>query len=136
MLCSSFEVLKKSKKARLGRIVTPHGTITTPVFIPVGTQGTVKTLSPKELEEAGVEIVLSNTYYLFLRPGVEIIEKAGGIHKFMGWNRPIITDSGGYQVFSLADRRKISKEGVEFQSHIDGAKHFFHRKELLRFRLV
>jgi len=135
MLCSSFEVLKKSKRARLGRIVTPHGTITTPVFIPVGTQGTVKTLSPKELEEAGVEIVLSNTYYLFLRPGVEIIEKAGGIHKFMGWNRPIISDSGGYQVFSLADRRKISKEGVEFQSHIDGAKHFFSPEKIIEIQI-
>jgi len=135
MLCSSFEILKRSKKARLGRIVTPHGTITTPVFIPVGTQGTVKTLSPKELEEAGVEIVLGNTYYLFLRPGVEIIEKAGGIHKFMGWRRPIISDSGGYQVFSLADRRKISKEGVEFQSHIDGAKHFFSPEKIIEIQI-
>ena len=133
----SFEVLKKCKHkdARIGRIVTAHGVINTPVFIPVGTQGTVKTLSPKELEEAGVEMVLSNTYYLFLRPGVEIIEKAGGLHKFMGWDRPIISDSGGYQVFSLADRRKISREGVEFHSHIDGAKHFLSPEKIIEIQI-
>jgi len=132
-----FEVLKrcKNKNARAGRIVTAHGIVNTPVFIPVGTQGTVKTLSPKELEEAGVEIVLSNTYYLFLRPGVEIIEKAGGLHKFMGWDRPIITDSGGYQVFSLADLRKITQEGVEFQSHIDGARHFLSPEKIIEIQV-
>ena len=133
----SFEVLKKSKNkdARTGRIVTAHGMVNTPVFIPVGTQATVKTLSPKELEEAGVELVLSNTYYLFLRPGVEIIEKAGGLHKFMGWNKPIISDSGGYQVFSLADLRKISEEGVEFQSHIDGASHFLSPEKIIEIQI-
>jgi len=132
-----FEVLKKCKNrdARVGRIVTAHGIVNTPVFIPVGTQGTVKTLSPKELEEAGVEMVLSNTYYLFLRPGVEIIEKAGGLHKFMGWDRPIISDSGGYQVFSLADLRKITQEGVEFQSHIDGARHFLSPEKIIEIQV-
>jgi len=133
----SFEVLKKSKNkdARTGKIVTAHGMVNTPVFIPVGTQATVKTLSPKELEEAGVELILSNTYYLFLRPGVEIIEKAGGLHKFMGWNKPIISDSGGYQVFSLADLRKISEEGVEFQSHIDGARHFLSPEKIIEIQI-
>ncbi len=128
-----FEVLKKCKNnnARTGRIVTAHGIVNTPVFIPVGTQGTVKTLSPRELEEARVEMILSNTYYLFLRPGVEVIEKAGGLHKFMGWDRPIISDSGGYQVFSLADLRKITQEGVEFQSHIDGARHFLSPERII-----
>jgi len=132
-----FEVIKKSryKNARIGRIVTAHGIVNTPVFIPVATQATVKTLSPKELEEAGVEMVLSNTYYLFLRPGIEIIEKAGGLHRFMGWDKPIITDSGGYQVFSLADLRKISEEGVEFQSHIDGARHFFSPEKAIDFQV-
>jgi len=133
----SFEVLKKSKNkdARTGKIVTAHGMVNTPVFIPVGTQATVKTLSPKELEEAGAELILSNTYYLFLRPGVEIIEKAGGLHKFMGWNKPIISDSGGYQVFSLADLRKISEEGVEFQSHIDGARHFLSPEKIIEIQI-
>lgn len=137
MMEKSFEVLKKSKNknARTGRIVTAHGMVNTPVFIPVGTQATVKTLSPKELEEAGVELILSNTYYLFLRPGVQIIEKAGGLHKFMGWNKPIISDSGGYQVFSLADLRKISEEGVEFQSHIDGAKHFLSPEKIIEIQI-
>ncbi|MCJ7646648.1 tRNA guanosine(34) transglycosylase Tgt [bacterium] len=133
----TFEVLKKikDKNARIGRIVTAHGVVNTPVFIPVGTQATVKTLSPKELEEVGVELVLSNTYYLFLRPGVEIIEKAGGLHKFMGWDRPIISDSGGYQVFSLANLRKITQEGVEFQSHIDGAKHFLSPEKIIEIQV-
>jgi len=132
-----FEVVKKSeyKNVRTGRIVTPHGIVNTPVFIPVGTQATVKTLSPKELEEAGVEIVLSNTYYLYLRPGIEIVEKAGGLHKFMGWYGPLITDSGGYQVFSLADLRKISEGGVEFQSHIDGARHFLSPEKVIEIQV-
>ena len=132
-----FEILKKSKdkNARIGRIVTAHGIVNTPVFIPVGTQATVKTLSPEELKEAGVEMVLSNTYYLFLRPGVEVIEKAGGLHKFMGWNRPIISDSGGYQVFSLADLRKIREGGVEFQSHIDGARHFLSPEKIIEIQV-
>ncbi|MFH1442288.1 MAG: tRNA guanosine(34) transglycosylase Tgt [Candidatus Omnitrophota bacterium] len=121
-----FNLIHKDKhsKARLGRVVTAHGEIDTPVFMPVGTQGVVKTLSPLEIEQAGAQIMLSNAYHLFLRPGTELIKKAGGLHKFISWKKPILTDSGGYQVFSLAVLRKINDEGVEFQSHIDGKKHF------------
>ena len=121
----SFSLLHKDKscKARLGKLVTAHGEINTPVFMPVGTQGTVKTLSNDELKDAGAEIILGNAYHLYLRPGLKIIEKAGGLHKFMGWDRPILTDSGGYQVFSLATLRKLSDNGAEFSSHIDGSKH-------------
>jgi len=114
----------KNSKARLGQLKTAHGVVNTPVFMPVGTQGTVKTISRNELDDCGVEIILGNGYHLYLRPGLDIIEKAGGLHKFMGWDKPILTDSGGYQVFSLAVLRKISENGVEFSSHIDGAKHF------------
>jgi len=122
-----FKLLAKSgeNRARLGEIKTSHGIIHTPVFMPVGTQGAVKTLSPDDLRDAGAEIILANAYYLFLRPGDEVVKNAGGLHKFMNWDRPILTDSGGYQVFSLADLRKISENGVEFSSHIDGAKHLF-----------
>ncbi len=110
---------------RLGRIATSHGEVTTPVFMPVGTQATVKTLSPQDLRDIGAEIILSNTYHLFLRPGHELIREFGGLHGFMNWDRPVLTDSGGFQVFSLADLRKVTDEGVTFQSHIDGgAKHF------------
>ena len=112
-------------KARSGRLTTPHGEIDTPCFMPVGTQGTVKALSPQELKESQAQIILSNTYHLFLRPGREVIKKAGGLHNFISWEKPILTDSGGYQVFSLALLRKIKDEGVEFQSHIDGLKHLF-----------
>jgi len=115
----------KNTKARLGKIITLHGEIDTPCFMPVGTQGTVKAISPKELEDSGAQIILSNTYHLFLRPGTEVIKKAGGLHNFMSWDKPILTDSGGYQIFSLALLRKIKDEGVEFQSHIDGFKHLF-----------
>ncbi len=112
-------------KGRLGRIETSHGTINTPIFMPVGTQATVKTLSPADLRELDAEIILSNTYHLFLRPGHELIREFGGLHGFMNWDRPILTDSGGFQVFSLAELRKVTDEGVQFQSHIDGgAKHF------------
>ena len=114
----------KSSKARLGKLTTPHGEVNTPIFMPVGTQGTIKTLSNDEVKECGAEIILGNAYHLYLRPGLEIIKKAGGLHKFMGWDKPILTDSGGYQVFSLAVLRKLSDEGVEFSSHIDGSKHF------------
>lgn len=114
----------KSTKARLGKLKTAHGEVNTPVFMPVGTQGTVKAISNEELKNCNVEIILGNAYHLYLRPGLGIIKKAGGLHKFMGWQSPILTDSGGYQVFSLAVLRKISKEGVEFSSHIDGTKHF------------
>jgi len=122
-----FKLIHKDKnsKARLSKIVTLHGEIETPCFMPVGTQGTVKTLSPKELKDAGASIVLSNAYHLFLRPGIQVIKKAGGLHKFMSWDGPILTDSGGYQIFSLALLRKVNDRGVEFQSHIDGMKHFF-----------
>ncbi len=112
-------------KARVGKLITSHGEIDTPCFMPVGTQGTVKAISPGELKECGAQIVLSNAYHLFLRPGMDVIKKAGSLHNFMSWQGPILTDSGGYQVFSLALLRKISDDGVEFQSHIDGQKHFF-----------
>ena len=114
----------KSSKARLGVLQTAHGEVNTPVFMPVGTQGTVKAMSNNELLECGAEIILGNAYHLSLRPGLEIIKKAGGLHKFMGWQKPILTDSGGYQVFSLAKLRKLSEEGAEFSSHIDGSRHF------------
>ena len=122
----SYEVIKECKKsgARIGRFVTPHGVIKTPVFMPVGTQATVKALTPLELEDIGAQIILSNTYHLFLRPGHDLIKKAGGLHKFAAWNKPILTDSGGFQVFSLASLRKISEQGVEFNSHIDGSAQF------------
>lgn len=114
----------KNSKARLGRVETAHGSFDTPAFMTVGTHATVKGLMLKDVEEAGAQIILSNAYHLFLRPGMEIIQKAGGLHKFMGWDKPILTDSGGYQVFSLALFRKMHERGVEFQSHIDGLKHF------------
>jgi len=114
----------KQSGARLGKVHTPHGSFDTPAFMPVGTQATVKGMSPKELEEMDAQIILSNTYHLYLRPGHELIRQAGGLHKFMNWNRPILTDSGGFQVFSLSSLNKISEKGVEFSSHKDGSKHF------------
>ncbi|HLE08450.1 MAG TPA: tRNA guanosine(34) transglycosylase Tgt [Thermodesulfobacteriota bacterium] len=121
----SFELLKKdSSGARLGRITTPHGIVGTPVFMPVGTKATVKAMTPEELKTVGVEMILSNTYHLFLRPGHEVIKKLGGLHAFMNWDAPILTDSGGFQIFSLAPLRKREEEGVTFTSHLDGAKHF------------
>ena len=122
----------KNNKARLGKLVTARGEIDTPCFMPVGTQGTVKTLSPRELEDAGAQIVLSNAYHLFLRPTTEVIKKAGGLHSFISWQKPILTDSGGYQIFSLALLRKVNDEGVEFQSHIDGTKHFLTPEEVIQ----
>jgi queuine tRNA-ribosyltransferase len=118
-----------STGARCGTIETARGKIETPVFMPVGTQGTVKALSPEDLTDAGAQIILSNTYHLYLRPGHETVQKLGGIQKFMNWNRPVLTDSGGYQVYSLAKLRKISEDGVTFQSHIDGSSHFLGPKE-------
>lgn len=118
-------------KARLGRLSAPHGEMDTPCFMPVGTQGTVKTLSPKELKDCGAQIILSNAYHLFLRPGVEVIKKAGGLHNFISWSKPILTDSGGYQIFSLALLRKVNDEGVEFQSHIDGLRHFLTPEDII-----
>lgn len=125
-LSLEFKVLHKEKEtaARLGKISTPHGLIDTPIFMPVGTQATVKSMTPEELKEIGSQIILSNTYHLYLRPGSKLIAEVGGLHKFMHWDRPILTDSGGFQVFSLADLNEITEEGVYFRSHIDGSKHF------------
>lgn len=119
-----LEKTEKDTGARLGKIETPHGTFETPMFMPVGTQATVKTLAPEELESMGAGIVLSNTYHLWLRPGEDIVDEAGGLHKFMNWNKGTLTDSGGFQVFSLADMRNIEEEGVHFKSHLDGRKLF------------
>ncbi|GLR19774.1 tRNA guanosine(34) transglycosylase Tgt [Portibacter lacus] len=123
-----FDILKKDEgsRARAGSIHTDHGIIETPIFMPVGTIGTVKGIHQKELEDViNADIILGNTYHLYLRPGIDIINKAGGLHKFISWDRPILTDSGGYQVYSLSNNRKIKEEGVMFSSHIDGSKHFF-----------
>ncbi len=119
-----YRIRAKDGNARTGEIKTPHGTIRTPVFMPVGTQATVKTMTREELEEIGSQIILGNTYHLYLRPGDELIDEFGGLHTFMNWERPILTDSGGFQVFSLGDLRKIKEEGVYFSSHIDGSRHF------------
>lgn len=121
-----FELLKEDKKseARLGIIKTNHGSIDTPIFMPVGTQATVKAMTSRELKEINSQIILANTYHLYLRPGDELIKNAGGLHKFMNWDKPILTDSGGFQVFSLSDLREIKEEGVYFSSHLDGSKHF------------
>ncbi len=121
-----FRIIDEDSRssARTGCFNTPHGVIETPVFMPVGTQATVKTLTPEDLYEIGVDVILSNTYHLYLRPGADLVRKAGGLHAFMGWERSILTDSGGFQVFSLSKLRKISDEGVLFASHIDGSRHF------------
>ena len=110
--------------ARLGRLATPHGEVATPAFMPVATQGTVKATAPRELRELGAEIILSNAYHLYLRPGAELVERMGGLHSFMGWDGPILTDSGGYQVFSLKDLCRVGEDGVHFRSHLDGSAHF------------
>jgi queuine tRNA-ribosyltransferase len=120
-----FFLLHTEHNARTGFLETDHGIIETPTFMPVGTQGTVKAIEQRELEEIGAQIILGNTYHLYLRPGMEILRAANGLHKFMNWRKPILTDSGGFQVFSLSELRKLSKEGVRFQSHIDGSYHFF-----------
>ncbi|SDN55705.1 queuine tRNA-ribosyltransferase [Paenibacillus sp. yr247] len=122
----TYEPIKTCKQsgARLGRVHTPHGVVETPAFMPVGTQATVKTMSPEELKTMDAQIILSNTYHLFIRPGHEIVKAAGGLHKFMNWDRPILTDSGGFQVFSLSNMRKITEEGVQFKSHLNGDKLF------------
>lgn len=120
-----FELLKGSDGARRGLLRTPHGVVSTPVFMPVGTQATVKTMAPWELRELGAEIILSNTYHLYLRPGSQPISEMGGLHEFMGWDGPILTDSGGFQVFSLEHLRRVDDEGVRFRSHLDGSEHLF-----------
>ena len=119
-------------KARRGRLTTRHGVVETPIFMPVGTQGTVKAVSPAELEGLGAQIILGNTYHLFLRPGMDIMRDFGGLHTFSSWHKPILTDSGGFQVFSLARLRKISDEGVHFQSHIDGSPCFIGPREAMQ----
>lgn len=132
-----FEIIKEStdSNARVGKITTSHGKINTPIFMPVGTQATVKSMTPEELKEIGAEIILSNAYHLFLRPGKDIIQQAGGLHSFMHWDRPILTDSGGYQIFSLGALRKITEQGVKFQSHIDGSYHLFTPENVTEFQI-
>ncbi|HTN73026.1 MAG TPA: tRNA guanosine(34) transglycosylase Tgt [Methylomirabilota bacterium] len=124
-MVSYFTVLKTdpTSRARSARLITPHGVVETPAFMPVGTQGTVKATLPRDLKELGCQILLANTYHLYLRPGAELIRDLGGLHRFMGWDGPILTDSGGYQVFSLGAMRKISEDGARFQSHLDGSTH-------------
>ncbi|MBN1176273.1 MAG: tRNA guanosine(34) transglycosylase Tgt [Dehalococcoidales bacterium] len=119
-----FKLLKTRDSARAGELATPHGTVLTPVFMPVGSQATVKTLTPQEIRDTGFNMVLANTYHLYLRPGIEVIEKMGGLHRFMAWEGAMLTDSGGYQVFSLAPLCKITDDGATFRSHIDGSEHF------------
>ena len=133
-----FELLKTdtTTKARLGRLTTAHGVVDTPVYMPVGTQASVKAMDPRELIECGTQIILGNTYHLNIRPGLEIITAAGGLHKFMNWNLPILTDSGGFQVFSLAKIRKIKPHGVEFRSHLDGSLLFIGPKESMEIQRV
>ncbi len=122
---SKFQILYRDNSARVGKLVTKHGIVNTPIFMPVGTRGSVKAISSHDLYSIGAEIILGNTYHLYLRPGDELIKKLGGLHSFMAWHRPILTDSGGFQVFSLSPLRKITEEGVVFRSHIDGSKHLF-----------
>ena len=122
---NTFHLIKTcpDSKARAGELITPHGAVPTPAFLPVASQGTVKTLTPEEVKDMGIAMVLANTYHLYLRPGIPVIEKMGGLHKFMGWDGALLTDSGGYQIFSLASLRRVSDEGVIFRSHIDGSEH-------------
>src|SRR3954467_3815778 len=133
-----FELHKKdaSSKARLGRLKTVHGVVDTPVFMSVGTQGSVKALDPRELLELGTQIILGNTYHLNIRPGLDIIRAAGGLHSFINWPHPILTDSGGFQVFSLATIRKIHAHGVEFRSHLDGSLLFLGPKEAMEIQKI
>ena len=131
-----FDLLATAGAARRGRLTLAHGTVETPVFMPVGTYGTVKAMSPLELNEIGAEIVLGNTFHLWLRPGTDVIEKHGGLHRFMGWNKPILTDSGGFQVWSLGALRKISEEGVRFQSPVNGDKLMLTPEESMRIQRV
>jgi len=120
----AFTVDATSAAARTGRLALPHGTVVTPCFMPVGTQGTVRTLSPADLKAAGAQLVLANTYHLHVRPGEQVVERLGGLHRFMGWDRPLLTDSGGFQVFSLEGFRRVHEDGVEFQSHVDGSRRY------------
>lgn len=122
-------------QARAGKVITPHGEIETPIFMPVGTLGSVKCMKPRELHEIGAQIILGNTYHLYLRPGHQLIEKMGGLHNFIGWEKPILTDSGGFQVFSQEGLRKITEKGVEFRSHLDGSKHFIGPEESMAIQM-
>src|SRR6185295_11292254 len=133
-----FELLKTDShtKARLGKLTTTHGVVDTPVYMPVGTQGSVKAIDPRELREMGTQIILGNTYHLNIRPGLDIIRAAGGLHQFINWPAPILTDSGGFQVFSLAKIRKIKPHGVEFRSHLDGSPLFLGPKEAMEIQTV
>jgi queuine tRNA-ribosyltransferase len=133
-----FEIIRKDtlSKARLGKVETDHGSFTTPAFLPVGTQGSVKSLTPEELVEIGVEAILGNTYHLYLRPGHETIGRLGGLHAFIHWEKPILTDSGGFQIFSLGSLRKVSEEGVTFQSHLDGSSHFLTPEKVMEIQRV
>ncbi len=133
----SFEVTKTDPTgARRGRLTTPHGAVETPVFLPVGTQAAVKGLTQEALEALGTEILLANTYHLYLRPGQDVVRKLGGLHQFMSWPRAILTDSGGYQVFSLAELRKITDEGVRFRSHLDGTEHLLTPEKVAEIQLA
>ncbi|MBQ6353272.1 MAG: tRNA-guanine transglycosylase, partial [Lentisphaeria bacterium] len=133
-MANCFELLRRdpASRARRGVLHTAHGDIQTPVFMPVGTRGSVKAMSPAELEDLGAEIILGNTYHLFLRPGSELVAAAGGLHEFSGWKHPILTDSGGFQVFSLANLRKLEPDGVRFASHIDGTRFFLGPRESMK----
>jgi len=131
---NDFRLINSVSGARAGELITPHGVVPTPVFLPVGSQGTVKTLTPEEVKDIGLRMVLANTYHLYLRPGIEVVAKMGGLHKFMAWDGAILTDSGGYQIFSLAPLRRVSDEGVTFRSHIDGSEHFITPELIIQFQ--
>ena len=131
-MAPTFQIEARCGAARAGRLLTSHGEVETPVFMPVGTQATVKGVGQEALEELGAQILLGNTYHLMLRPGHETVRKMGGLHRFMSWERAILTDSGGYQVFSLAERRKVTEEGVAFRSHLDGSLHLLSPEKIGR----
>ncbi len=135
---SNYRLIHKSSdsSARAGELITSHGHVPTPAFMPVGTQATVKTMTPDEIKEIGYKIILSNTYHLYLRPGMDVLERMGGLHNFMGWDRPILTDSGGYQVFSMSPLRQINEEGVTFRSHIDGSTHLLTPELAVRYQEI
>ncbi|MCA3230132.1 MAG: tRNA-guanine transglycosylase, partial [Burkholderiales bacterium] len=128
----NFELLKSEGAARRGRLRLRHGEVQTPMFMPVGTYGTVKAMTPAELAELGAQIILGNTFHLWLRPGLEVVRKHGGLHRFMGWDKPILTDSGGFQVFSLGALRKVTEDGVAFQSPVNGDRLFLTPEESMR----
>ena len=136
MSSMSFQISARDGVARRGRLALPRGSIQTPAFMPVGTYGTVKAMTPRDLDEIGADIILGNTFHLFLRPGLDVIGEFGGLHRFCGWDRPILTDSGGFQVFSLAHKRKISEQGVEFASPVDGSRVFLSPEESMRIQTV